>query len=742
MAMDSSNGPRMSKKPDAVERQALDEHHIDPRPVGSPDPSPSAASDAKDVDLTVAVARIDHRTCRNVGFFVTQYEEATGVRTTTASDSRTPPSRSPRSPRSVKQRRLGPKSAGRRRPTLAPTLGLAAAAMTWLVAPPAAMAQPSSSSAPASPLATPDGATKTDLPSAAPSFGECETAVTEADLRAQLADGARGSMRTALAAADYRALVEDSWRAVRFDPKFTRIVDAQIAILRQDRAYLERLLDGNIPSRAEEMAKKTADAVFNSEEFKALQTELQDEIGRRMEPLVKDADIAAQSRAAECVRTFLGQRYATTVSAAFGDEARAAELKASFSVTSAGTAAAFSLAGVITGLLTIVFRRLVRRIVAAVVRRLAGAIAARLAAWASVVLGAALLVYELVAGADGVFPVIRDELTSPQTKQTIQRALVDELSKVTPEQLDDRADAIAGQMIVRWRKFRSSHRGVLELAERAPRFRRFLQEQPPERFERLSVVVSALKATPPGGDEAVLDALDRGLLGRAMNLPDVVRLSETWTPLGVSLIDLVAWHDRTDDKIGAALAARLPLHLKPDELPQRALDRLLSLDDPRAAERLAKMGEPSRAEALELDDRQLLDLATRFDGRQLSGLFDAIRPAATPDARAQLIKTVLDKPGLISRLDRAGNAVAASDQPARALEILLSQSSAWDPNALLDHAKAVYGGEVAPMVLVYRYGWGLVLILAIPVLLAIWALRQIGQLLGLIGRVGRLGRRR
>ncbi|MEM7677254.1 MAG: hypothetical protein AAF449_14735, partial [Myxococcota bacterium] len=183
--------------------------------------------------------------------------------------------------------------------------------------------------------------------SAAPSFGECENIVTEDQLRRQVADGARASIRAAAKDVDYRSIVRESWAAVRFDNKFERIVDAQIALLKQDRAYLERLLDGNVPSRAEEMAKKTAEAVFTSAEFIALQTELQDEIGRRMEPMVAGADLVARNQASECVRVFLGQRYATTVSTVFGEEARAARLKPEFKVTAAGTAAAFSLAGIV-----------------------------------------------------------------------------------------------------------------------------------------------------------------------------------------------------------------------------------------------------------------------------------------------------------------------------------------------------------------------------------------------------------
>ncbi|MEM7678490.1 MAG: hypothetical protein AAF449_21070, partial [Myxococcota bacterium] len=391
----------------------------------------------------------------------------------------------------------------------------------------------------------------------------------------------------------------------------------------------------------------------------------------------------------------------------------------------------FSLAGIVTGLLTIVFRRLIRRIVAAVVRRLAGAIAARLAAWASVVLGAALLVYELVAGAEGVFPVIRDELTSPQTRQTIQASLVDELSSVAPKQLEGRADEIADNMIISWRRFKEGHRAVLELAQRNERFRAFIEDQPPETFERLSVVVQAIKAAPPGGDEAVIEALDRGLLSRALQLPEIVELSETWTPLGVSIIELLRWKDRTGDRFDAALAARLPLHVELDALPQPALERLLALRDERATGRIAAMNEPARTEALQLPTPTLLNLATRFDSEQLSGLMDAVRPARTKEARARMLKTVLDRPGLIRRLKYAGDAIAASDKPAAALGMLLSDSSMWDPKTVLKDLSTAVDGDVRPMVVVYRYGWVLLVIFGVPLFTALWILRKLASIVGL-----------
>lgn len=606
----------------------------------------------------------------------------------------------------------------------------------WLLlaSAPIAGAQTPSPAPPGSepPTASPTG---TDAPTkTAPDFTECENVVSEDDLREQVTAGARAAMRSAATSVDYESLVAQSWSSINFDTKFARIVDAQIDVLRQDRAYYERLLDGNIPSRAEEMAQKAADAVFGSPEFAQLQGELQIEIGKQMQPLVSGADLNARTRAAECVRVFLGRRYAATVSAAFGAEAKNATLDPEFPTAKAKVSAALSLAGVVAAMLTIVFRRLVRRIVTAIVRRLAGAIAARLLAWASIVLGVVVLVYELIAGADGVFPLIRDELTGPETRTMIQRSLVEELSTVAPEQLDDRAAEIGSQMIDRWRRFKANHRSVLDLARRNEAFRKFIEDYPPEEFERLSTVVQAIKAMPPGGDRQVLDALERGLLARALALPSVDRLIDTWAPLGVTVFDLVEWKDRAKGRFEDTLAARLPAIVKPDTLSDETLDRILALDNNKAAGRVAAMAEPARSEALALDPDLLVGLAMQFDGPQLTRLFTTVSEIDAPTERTAVLRAVRKNPRLIGRLESAASAVAASAQPTTAVEILLSDNSIWAWTKVIEHFNAVADGKVAPSILAHRYGWGLALVLGIPALVALLLLRRLGQLLGLVGR--------
>lgn len=572
----------------------------------------------------------------------------------------------------------------------------------------------------------------------APSFGECEKAVDEAALRAEVFDGSREAMRRAAFEVDYATVVQEAWAASDFDRRFAVIVDDKIAILRKDRAYLERLLDGNIPSRAEDMARRTADLVFYSPEFEELQEDLQKQIGARLEPLVASADLKAKSAAARCVQTFLSARYAASVRDAFDADLAAFESAAGIDAGGVGTSAAISLAGVVAAMLTVVFRRLVRRIVAQIVRRLAGALAARLAAWASVILGAALLVYELVAGADGVFPIIRDELVSDETRREIQNGLIEELAATGPERLDERATQIAGVMFERWREFKSAHRATLELADREPRFAAFLAEQPPGKFDALSTVVKALRAEAgsdaEAGDAAVMAALQSGLLADAIALPDAAERIEAAARSGLSVADLVTWRRLAGDRFDQAMDWRLPSALDPAELSPAELGRLLDLGSREAGLAIARLEPALRAEALETPSDQLRRLTQTFDGADLGKLFQAVRPLPQPGLRRSYIQRAAADPTRGRRMARAADAVAASADPQAALEMLLDPAPVWSPFALSRHVDQVVGGDVAPMVLVGRYGWGLAVAVGLPLLLVIGFLRWIGGLFGFARR--------
>ncbi|MCI4661021.1 MAG: hypothetical protein MRY63_04255 [Neomegalonema sp.] len=559
-----------------------------------------------------------------------------------------------------------------------------------------------------------------------PDFGECEEAVDDATLREEVRSGAQSTMAAALSRIDFTDLVERAWGQVRFDSKFTALVDAKIAVLREDRSYVERLLDGNIPSRAEEVAQITADAVFASPEFETLQAELQSEIGARLQPLVADADAATRSQAAQCIAHFLGTRYALTVQQAFATEASEAQIGARVQTGSAQTAAGISMAGVVAAILAVVFRRLIRRIVRSVVQRLAGAIAARLASWVSGIVGAVLLAYELITGADGVFPIIREELLSAETRNEMQGALIEELGHIGPEQLEERAEAIAAEMFERWRAFRDDHHTVLALAERYPRFKTFTEEQGSWRFEALTAVTGALQRT--GGEARVLDALDRGVLLAALRVPDIQRQLDEWQPAGLSVEDLTRWHALAGADFETVMALQIPRATTLDQIDRAGLRRLIALEDRGAAQKLAALTPTLRDRALDLPPVTLRRLSDRFTGAQTATLFSALEPINEPAKREVYVERLIEKPARLQGLTGGGaRAVRWSSEPETALDILLDDRALWHPLAIAASGSAVIEGQVSPLVLPQRYGWWLLLLL-LPAMMVLGMLRSIMRL--------------
>ncbi len=550
----------------------------------------------------------------------------------------------------------------------------------------------------------------------APTVAGCAEAVDETALEALLTQAAEAALAKSAAEVDYERVVTASWLAVRFDSRFADIVDEKIALLRADRAYLERLLDGNIPSRAQEMAERTAELVFGSPEFAALQGDLQAEVGRRLAPRLAEVEADSRGVAAACVRTYLGRRFADSVQAAFAAEAADRAVDTAVSLDGVTTGVALSLAGVVAAILTVVFRRMVRRIVRAAVQRLAGAIAARLAAWASVLAGAALLAYELVAGAEGVFPIIRAELTSAATRDQMRAALVSELETEAPARLRERAPAVAREMLGRWRAFQDNHDALLGLAEAEPDLKRYLDAQPPERFDAVSTIVAALRVE--GGPERVRAALEDGSLAEAAAIPSFGRQLELWRPKGQSVSNLLAWSRLAGGRFDAALDAGLPGALAPQDTDADELAALLSLGDRSATRKAADLPPDARAEALALPAADLSALARTLTAPELAAVFQTVRPLDDPARRRGYLTRAAGDPRSAAVLARGASAAAvrASRDPGAALELLLDPSPLWNPFAVYDHGSALLSGAVGPRAVLERYGWSL-LVLLVPALI-------------------------
>ncbi|MEM6669130.1 MAG: hypothetical protein AAF661_07915 [Pseudomonadota bacterium] len=554
-----------------------------------------------------------------------------------------------------------------------------------------------------------------------PQLSECGLEHEDPQLRENLRASSRLAMRVAMENIDFNRAVDDAWTSVGFEQRYERIIDDQIEVLRADTNYLDRLKQANLPGPAEEMATKTVDAVFSSTEFSVLQDDLQDEIGRRLEPDIRTAGLSAQNSSAECVRRFLSARYPGVVGDAFE---RQETLAVSFdSIATSGAGATINMAVIISGIIAVIFRRVIARIARAIARRLGVALAARVAAMISAVGGLVLLGYELIAGNEGVFPVVKDEMVSEETLRGMRGDLKRDLASAAPEEMNAVADQIAADLFEKWRRFKTDYAFVLDLRDRNPAFARFLAGRQPDEFFTLATLVGRLRAD--GGEAAVLDAFETGVLEKAIGIPRIEEHLDAWAPRGLDLRTLVDWHDRSAGDFEQVLTFELPTAAQPTDFSREELGRLLSIGERKGVLTVAGLPASDRNEAFALSDERLRRLAVRLDGPRMAAVFATTR--ALPDAGTRLLylDRAAERPDLARGLVGAAPAVANSRSPEAALAMLMDPQPLYNVLAVYDHAQIVLDGEVAPQIPVYRYGWWLAVFLGAPLLIVFWILRGI-----------------
>ncbi len=106
-------------------------------------------------------------------------------------------------------------------------------------------------------------------------------------------------------------------------------------------------------------------------------------------------------------------------------------------------------------------------------------------------------------------------MKSKDNKEKVQ----DELAKTFKEQISEHVDEIGAATATRvvdiWRDFRSAHAQALDLAERNPKFKAFLDCLKPQALPRLDEVVSLVLASE--GEAGLVRRLSDGTLNTAVN---------------------------------------------------------------------------------------------------------------------------------------------------------------------------------------------------------------------------------
>ncbi len=334
--------------------------------------------------------------------------------------------------------------------------------------------------------------------------------------------------------------------------------------------------------------------------------------------------------------------------------------------------------GGIAGAAVLILRRQLANMAERVGARLVGSVLARLVSVVAGGVGLALIAKDIWDLRHGVLPIIATEMKSKDNKDKVQ----DELAKTFAEQISGHVDEIgaatADHVVDIWRDFRSAHAQALDLAERNPKFKAFLDSLKPQALPRLDEVVSLVLAAE--GEAGLLRRLDDGTLNEAVNvLPaPAMEIARETRSVDAGL----KWAALAGDQLPKVVELGLYRRTAPDTLTQGSLQRMLALNDRLAILRLASIDRGARDTLFELNDAELKSLARSLTEPELATLSRYLT-GLQKEPRERVLRAVAANPAMMQSLasERVREAVVASADQTAAVDMMLRTNAALDAGA-------------------------------------------------------------
>jgi hypothetical protein len=310
--------------------------------------------------------------------------------------------------------------------------------------------------------------------------------------------------------------------------------------------------------------------------------------------------------------------------------------------------------------------------------------------------GLALIAKDIWDLRHGVLPIIATEMKSKDNKDKVQ----DELAKTFAEQISAHVDEIgattADQVIGIWRDFRSAHAQALDLAQRNPKFKAFVDQLQPKALPRLDEVVSLVLAAE--GEAGLLRRLGDGTLNEAVNVLPAPAMEIARQTRSVD--QGLKWAALAGDQLPKVVALDLHRRASPDALSKSGLRRLLAFDDRLAIVRLASLDRDARDTLFELDDADLKRLARNLTEPELATLSHYLT-GLQKEPRERVLRAVAANPVAMQSLssERVRSAVVTSADQGAAVAMMLRTNAALDPAAIVQDFGLVSDGRVAPVLM-------------------------------------------
>ncbi len=516
------------------------------------------------------------------------------------------------------------------------------------------------------------------------------------------------ALRHELKTVDYDGVVAIEWRQLKLDALIDRRVDQAVSAVRDENSWGSLLQSLASQEQAQKLATAVAERVYQSDDMRKAIEALAVGVGREVGGRIELASQDATAPALDCLKAFIGPRYGTMISGAVTTDAGAGlEMSSKNAGPNIGAGAVLrnSTSG-ITGVTLLIVRRQMANMARRIGQRIAGSVLSRLVSVVAGGVGLVLIAKDVWDLRHGVLPIIADEMKSKDTKDKVRAEVSRTISSHINDHLGEISRGTADQIVALWRKFKSAHSKALDLAERKPGFRGFLDNLKPDQLAQMDEVVSLVLENE--GEPGVLKRLGDGTLETAVKRLPAEALTVARETRSVE--EALRWNAIAGDQLFSVLKYELHQRAKPESFSQTSLRQLLALEDRLAIVRLAGLEKSARDTLFDMDALELKRLARSLTGSELATLASYLT-GLKATSRKQVLAAVGENPARIIPLKSAAvrDALLASADQQAAINMLLRDGSGTVSEIRNDFQLA-WDGRIAPRLILAKHPLVLALI--------------------------------
>jgi len=521
---------------------------------------------------------------------------------------------------------------------------------------------------------------------------------------------------------DYRSLVDAAWRTTGVDTVLEQRVNKSIAEVQEESSWSSLLQSLASREAAQNLASTVAERTYRSEEMKGAVESVAGEVGKQLSSRIELATLDAAEPAVGCVRAFLGQRYGSAITKMVaGDTQKAFEKTVdagSAQVTT--TDLAIQSKGLIAGAIILVVRRSLSNLAKRIGQRVVGAVLGRLVLVAADGVGIVLIAKDIWEMRNGILPIIQAEMVSDDTKVKVKAEIATAFAEQLQTHLREVSAATADRILEVWHEFKTTHAKVVELADKMPEFKTFMDTVEPQQIPRVDRVVSLVLASE--GEAGIAKRVADGTLDQAAKkLPEAVL--DIATDSG-SLEAALGWQRLAGDRIDKVAALEIDRIAKPQDFTADTLQRLIGLDDKFAVSRVGALPRTLRETLSELSPERQRSLARALTPEELSSFAGYVQ-GLKQNAAVRLASAVSDDPHRMKLLADPGlqQAILTSRDQDAAVGMMLREGDLFDILSLQHDFNLTTGGDVSPLLMWHKHTGAVAAVLAVAGLLLLMFLR-------------------